>query len=348
MRKHRTVQILGIVIIAAALVYLVLGVIGAISLGGSGLGEGWSSGWRGWLTIPIFLATCLGFVALLVFGALLYFLAKIDANLAEAQQRFARAAAQPAAVVAPVALRPVSWQPSSPSPPSRPPRRKLPHPWPQRLSRLASWQPHITRRRSRWPRPRLMLPRRRLKPKRLSSQRPRQPASWQPNNRLPRWRWPRPRSRWLRRRLRSKRPWLQPPRWLSPPNSTRRQLEVEVAAPVVEMAAPAVEVEVPVVAAAARPPSTTPKPCERRSLPCRRRLRRWTRQRLRRRSRPKRLPGCPARMKPPGSPPRWLRSSRPSRRTSCSPHRRDRQQTSPAGGQPYRSQSKKDGSGTYP
>ena len=43
MRKHRTVQILGIVIIAAALVYLVLGVIGAISLGGSGLGEGWSS-----------------------------------------------------------------------------------------------------------------------------------------------------------------------------------------------------------------------------------------------------------------------------------------------------------------
>ena len=89
MHKHRTVQILGIVIIAAALVYLVLGVIGAISLGGSGLGEGWSSGWRGWLTIPIFLATCLGFVALLVFGALLYFLAKIDANLAEAQQRIA-------------------------------------------------------------------------------------------------------------------------------------------------------------------------------------------------------------------------------------------------------------------
>ena len=98
MQKHRTVQILGIVIIAAALVYLVLGVIGAISLGGSGLGEGWSSGWRGWLTIPIFLSTCLGFVALLVFGALLYFLAKIDANLAEAQQRIAAAAAKPAVV----------------------------------------------------------------------------------------------------------------------------------------------------------------------------------------------------------------------------------------------------------
>ena len=97
-------KILGIVIIAAALVYLVLGVIGAISLGGSGLGEGWSSGWRGWLTIPIFLATCLGFVALLVFGALLYFLAKIDANLAEAQQRIAAAAAKPAVVSAPVAV----------------------------------------------------------------------------------------------------------------------------------------------------------------------------------------------------------------------------------------------------
>ena len=104
MHKHRTVQILGIVIIVAALVYLVLGVIGAISLGGSGLGEGWSSGWRGWLTIPILPATCLGFVALLVFGALLYFLAKIDANLAEAQQRFAAAAAKPAVVSAPVAV----------------------------------------------------------------------------------------------------------------------------------------------------------------------------------------------------------------------------------------------------
>ena len=104
MRKHRLVQIIGIVIIAAALVYLILGVIGAISLGGSGLGEGWSSGWRGWLTIPILLATCLGFVALLVFGALLYFLAKIDTNLAEAQQRLAAAAAKPAVVSAPVAV----------------------------------------------------------------------------------------------------------------------------------------------------------------------------------------------------------------------------------------------------
>ena len=84
MRKHRAVQFIGIVIIAAALVYLILGVIGAISLGGSGLGDGWSSGWRGWLTIPILAGTFLGFVALLVFGALLYFLAKIDTNLAEA------------------------------------------------------------------------------------------------------------------------------------------------------------------------------------------------------------------------------------------------------------------------
>ena len=57
MRKHRTVKIIGITIIVAALVYLVLGVIGAISLGGSGLGEGWSAGWRGWLTIPILAAT---------------------------------------------------------------------------------------------------------------------------------------------------------------------------------------------------------------------------------------------------------------------------------------------------
>ena len=105
MRKHRTVKIIGSsAIIVAALVYLVLGVIGAISLGGSGLGEGWSAGWRGSLAPSRFWATTfLGFVALLVFGALLYFLAKIDNNLAEAQQRMAEAAAKPVAVVAPAA-----------------------------------------------------------------------------------------------------------------------------------------------------------------------------------------------------------------------------------------------------
>ena len=60
MRKHRTVQIIGIGIIAAALVYLVLGLIGAISLSSTGLGAGWSTGWRGWLTIPVLAATVLG------------------------------------------------------------------------------------------------------------------------------------------------------------------------------------------------------------------------------------------------------------------------------------------------
>ena len=143
----------------AALVYLVLGVIGAISLGGSGLGEGWSSGWRGWLTIPILAGTCLGFVALLVFGALLYFLAKIDNNLAEAQQRMAEAAAKSAAVAAPVAVA----AGVAAAAPGRARRRcsscrKLQHPWPQQPSQLASWQPNITRRRSRWPRPWPMFP----------------------------------------------------------------------------------------------------------------------------------------------------------------------------------------------
>ena len=133
MRKHRTVKIIGIAIIVAALVYLVLGVIGAISLGGSGLGEGWSSGWRGWLTIPILAATLLGFVALLVFGALLYFLAKIDNNLAEAQQRMAEAAAKaprspqvsaPAAVAASV----VTAEQAEPVVEVTAPK-KAPHPW---------------------------------------------------------------------------------------------------------------------------------------------------------------------------------------------------------------------------
>jgi len=103
MHKHRTVQIIGIVIIAAALVYLVLGLIGTISLSRTGLGAGWSTGWRGWVTIPVLIATVLGFATLMAFGALLFFLAKIDTNLSLARQQMAEAAARPAAAVTPVA-----------------------------------------------------------------------------------------------------------------------------------------------------------------------------------------------------------------------------------------------------
>ena len=91
MHKHRTVRLVAILIFIAAAAYLVLGLIGASQIGRIGLGAGWSSGWRGWLTIPVLIGTVFGFATLMVFGAVLFFLSKIDTNLSLAKQRSAEA-----------------------------------------------------------------------------------------------------------------------------------------------------------------------------------------------------------------------------------------------------------------
>ena len=249
MRKHRTVKIIGIAIIVAALVYLVLGVIGAISLGGSGLGEGWSSGWRGWLTIPILAATLLGFVALLVFGALLYFLAKIDNNLAEAQQRMAeaaaKAAAKPAEVSAPaaVATSVVTAEQAEPVVEVTAPEGAAPVIATAAVVGVAAAARHEDAVEAEVAAPAESQHRR---SQHRRSQQPRWLPASPPNNTKMLWK-PRP----SRRRLKSKRPPSQPRRWPSSRSSMKRQSTSPCRRS--RSPQPAVEVAAPAVAAAAAP-----------------------------------------------------------------------------------------------
>ena len=87
MRKHRIARLTAILIFLAALAYLILGLIAVLILGRSGLGAGWSSGWRGWLTIPAAIGVILGSTVLFAFGVVLFFLEQIDTNLRLARDR---------------------------------------------------------------------------------------------------------------------------------------------------------------------------------------------------------------------------------------------------------------------
>ncbi|MGQ9767918.1 MAG: hypothetical protein ACUVSS_11490, partial [Anaerolineae bacterium] len=111
MRKHRVVTFVAILIFVAALVYLVLGLLGAWSFGRSGVGVGWGTGWRGWIVIPMVVSMVFSALTLLLLGAVLLFLARIENNLSLARQRrreqaARRAAAPAAAVTAPVPTAP--------------------------------------------------------------------------------------------------------------------------------------------------------------------------------------------------------------------------------------------------
>jgi predicted flap endonuclease-1-like 5' DNA nuclease len=85
----------GILIIIVAIVYLLLAVGGAIWLGNRGLGDGWGTGWTGWLTLPFAAGAVFAALMLVVFGLMLFFLAKIDDNLAEAERRRQQAVMRP-------------------------------------------------------------------------------------------------------------------------------------------------------------------------------------------------------------------------------------------------------------
>ena len=87
MRKHRTVQFIATLILIAALFYLAFGVISAVLIGRSGPGPGWGPGWHGWAALPILFSSLCGGLVLLVFGAVLFFLARIDNNLSLARKR---------------------------------------------------------------------------------------------------------------------------------------------------------------------------------------------------------------------------------------------------------------------
>jgi predicted flap endonuclease-1-like 5' DNA nuclease len=95
MQGHRLLRGVGVFIIIVAFVYLLLAIGGALWLGRQGLGDGWGTGWTGWLTLPLAGGAVFAALTLLVFGLMLFFLAKIDSNIAEAERRRAEMAARP-------------------------------------------------------------------------------------------------------------------------------------------------------------------------------------------------------------------------------------------------------------
>jgi hypothetical protein len=107
MRKHRVVKFVAALIFLAALLYGLVGLVTTAWVLGRGLGAGWGSGWRGWLVVPILVSTLFGAASLAVFAAVLYFLARMEDNLA--------LAARNRATKAPVMRAPV--QPSVAEPP---------------------------------------------------------------------------------------------------------------------------------------------------------------------------------------------------------------------------------------
>ena len=86
MRTHRVARLVAILLFLAALVYFCGGMAIGLPLWSRGLGEGWGSGFSGWLAIPILAGTLFGAIVLLIFGAILYFLARIDTNLTTPRQ----------------------------------------------------------------------------------------------------------------------------------------------------------------------------------------------------------------------------------------------------------------------
>jgi hypothetical protein len=103
MRTHRIARLVAILLFLVALVYFTVGTVVGLLIWSRGLGAGWGSGFTGWIAIPILASTLFGAVTLLLFGAMLYFLARIDTNLVLAQKTIlaAKKAPPPLAAAAP-------------------------------------------------------------------------------------------------------------------------------------------------------------------------------------------------------------------------------------------------------
>jgi predicted flap endonuclease-1-like 5' DNA nuclease len=87
MRKNRVSEVVAILVLVMALVYLIVGLVFAGNIGSKALGTGWGPGWTGWASIPLVVTAIFSSVTLMVFGLVLLFLTKIDGNLAVARQR---------------------------------------------------------------------------------------------------------------------------------------------------------------------------------------------------------------------------------------------------------------------
>lgn len=95
MRTYRLARFVAVLLFLAALIYFCGGVVVGLSLWNRGLGAGWGSGFTGWISIPIFIASFFGALTLLMIGAVLYFLSSINANLTQAREGGVFAAPRP-------------------------------------------------------------------------------------------------------------------------------------------------------------------------------------------------------------------------------------------------------------
>lgn len=107
MRTYRLARIVSILLFLAAAIYLIGGFVFGARLWSRGLGDGWGSGFAGWLSIPIFIGAFFGALTLLMFGVVLYFLTAINHNLTLVRQSNAFVAPQPEAQPAAPAAAPV-------------------------------------------------------------------------------------------------------------------------------------------------------------------------------------------------------------------------------------------------
>ena len=104
MHRHRTTRFVAVLLLVAALVFFVIGVVAAITLARGGLGSGWGIGWRGWMWLPVLVSAFLNALSLLILGAVLLFLAQIENNLGVARER--QEAAIAAAQATPIEVEP--------------------------------------------------------------------------------------------------------------------------------------------------------------------------------------------------------------------------------------------------
>ncbi len=116
MRTYRLARFVAVLLFLAALIYFCGGAAVGLYLWNRGLGAGWGSGFTGWISIPIFIATFFGALTLLMFGVLLYFLAIINTNLTKARQGGVFVEPKPQATPAEAAAAELPIVPPAPSP----------------------------------------------------------------------------------------------------------------------------------------------------------------------------------------------------------------------------------------
>jgi predicted flap endonuclease-1-like 5' DNA nuclease len=84
MRKHSFARFVASLLFLAALVIFLIAVYAAIRLSTGGLGGGWGLGWNGWMVLPILVSAFFSAGLLLLIGAAVFFLIRIETNLSTA------------------------------------------------------------------------------------------------------------------------------------------------------------------------------------------------------------------------------------------------------------------------